>query len=1324
MNNFKKEEKRLKAFLKHKVSFDMQTLVKFLITGVVAISVTACGGGGGGSSDSAQQKPTVILDKDSTGNLITANEKYINQGNITLSNSSIGIIGTNSDIVNKGNISFGNISYLTTNDNSDISFETTVAKNTYEYLKEAGIKVGIIAEKGSALNEGNIKLEGSEVWGMLGIYSSITNNGKIEDLNSEDSVGIMNLGGDTINNGKIILNSDDGVGIYVLNSIGFTLGDNKLPIVIDSKTRAKVTNNGEITITGAKSQVGINGEGKNIDIINSETGKININNNYNNSNKHYFSAGIYIDYESDETNSTGNTTITNKGAINMVSNVTGDNDTLGNANIYNKGDKVTITNSGNISNNINLKDNSSIKTAYSFGIFTRGEETSINNTGNIDVKVIDNSVNKEDSKILVAGIVNLSEDKNTILNSGNITVTGSENESDNIFGGGIFSTIGNITNKGTISILGDNMFGIYGGKNSTITNEKDITANGSYSVGIKGDDANLVNNGNINIVSNNSSTPSNIILVPEITYETGSTIPEIVSGAQASIGIDGENSKIQNNGKITMKGDSSVGIYGYNSDIVTGENSEINLTGELLTGIYGAEDSTVLNNGVISINGSSVSLSPVQESNEKIFSLLSEGIKIERDEYVSGEVMLVNSSKGVINVSGSSIGIYAEKSKVKNEGVINLVKGEFKDNEISNIGMIIDTGEGINNGNILGGSNYSVGIYSFNNANITNDINGVINLTGESIEGMALNSGGLAINKGKIIIQGNDVNGISVNGGRGENYGIITIEGKDSVGMQADVGGTVINKEGGIINVGTGAIGMKASGEGSVAENYGTINIAADAVGGMRAWDGGTVTNYGTIVIDKNYQASEETDGMTKEQVAIFADGNSEIKNSGTIKTDGTVNIEIGGTYTVGTNADGTFGKLTADSINLSGNLLVSADIVKGSYEDSYDLDNMIEGKNIIFGEEYKSLSTSILYDIKTSKDENGNIDGELVRNNNSISNYIDNSFEKIGTLLDNYLSKENYEKLSNEDKELIDKVFDSTSSASEVKEAIEKLSGREYLNTSRQVLDIKESFKKYDDSVISTLDNYDSNFTLIGEYGNIQSKGIVVGYESKMTGFNGALKLSDTLYGTLGYGYSDINLDNGASGKIQTIHAGVYKDYSYNKTNIRLGVFGEYNFHDVSRENLFGKNSVDFNSYLVGVTGDISKKYGKAVYIQPKLALDISYLNVDDFNEGKNLRVKEQEYVSVLPKIELLVGKKMNNVELFAKSSYSYELGNLDKDMDIELLNTTVGIKNNSVDRGNLDLSIGTKLNYENISLGIELGKEFGKRDAEYVRGSLEYKF
>lgn len=172
MNNFKKEEKRLKAFLKHKVSFDMQTLVKFLITGVVAISVTACGGGGGGSSDSAQQKPTVILDKDSIGNLITANEKYINQGNITLSNSSIGIIGTNSDIVNKGNISFGNINYFRINekDYPEINFETSLAKIYYKVLQEMGVKAAIIAEKGSIVNEGIIKLkdlsgvEGLESW--------------------------------------------------------------------------------------------------------------------------------------------------------------------------------------------------------------------------------------------------------------------------------------------------------------------------------------------------------------------------------------------------------------------------------------------------------------------------------------------------------------------------------------------------------------------------------------------------------------------------------------------------------------------------------------------------------------------------------------------------------------------------------------------------------------------------------------------------------------------------------------------------------------------------------------------------------------------------------------------------------------------------------------------------------------------------------------------------------------------------------------------------------------------------------------------------------
>lgn len=1370
MNYLRNEEKKFKSYLKKKVSFDLQTLVKFLITGVVAISVTACGGGGGGGGSSSSnvqpQKPTVVQEENSLGNLTTVNEQYTNKGDITLSNSSVGIIGSNSDIVNEGDIFSGISRYFATNSYPEIKFETSLAKVYYKVLQEMGVKAGIIAEKGSVLNKGDIVLEdlngteGLESWGIIGIYSNITNDGKIiTNENSVDSVGIMNLGGDTINNGEINLVGDDSIGIYVANKLGYKFDENNGWLVTNGDGRAQVINNNIISITGGKSQIGINAEGKNIDIINSEKGIIKVVNNYMSSDSHYLSSGISRNYSNEEIMNDGNATITNKGTINISSNISGTNYIIGNAGVYTKGDQTTIVNSGDILNEITLAENNEMQEAYSFGILVDGNETTIDNSGNIEVKVIDNSEYKEKNKTLIAGIFNLSENKNIINNSGNITIIGEKYNGalkgidSNILGGGIFSTTGDITNSGTITVTGDKMFGIYSGENSTITNNKDIKLEGSYVVGIKGDNSQIINNGNILISSDNKFSSKDEILFPGIAYITGEWTPELVLGTDASIGIDGKNSKIVNNGNITMNGNKIVGIYGYDSEITTGENSEVTLTGGAITGIYGANNSNIINNGniainvtensdigstgillegngsvenkgTIDINGNKVLL-PTEENLtpeelEQLVSKISTGISIENKGAVPEENMVVNSSTGIINISGSSIGIYSKNSKITNEGTINLIKGEFTDDEIPNLGMVINGGEGINNGRIVAGNNYSQGMMTFNDGVITNGINGVINLTGDNVEGMSVDTNGTAINRGKITVEGYRADGINADSGKGENYETITVTGEDASGMRADDGGIVINQVGATINVKTGANGMVASGTGSRAENYGTINVVADAKGGMRAWDGGIAINYGVINVDKNHSLNGMHD---KEQVAIFADENSKIENYGTINTDGEVKLEFGSTYTVGTNSDGTFGKLTASDVDLNGNLVISTDMVKGSYEESYKLDNMIEGENINLGEEYKNLSKSLLYDAKTSKDKEGNLDGELVRNNNSISDFTSNHLTQVGELFDKYLSKENYEKLSQENKKLVDKIFASTSSAADLKDAIGKVSGQEYLNISRQIFDIKDSFRKYDTSVISTLDSYDYNFALIGEYGDIQSKDGVIGYDTKMTGFNGAMRLADNLYGTLGYGYSDIDYDNSAEGKIQTIHAGLYRDYSYNKSNIRVGTFGEYNFHEIDRENLDGYVNTDYNSYLVGVTGEISKKYGDTLYIQPRLALDIAYGNIENFSED-NLEIKEQDYTSVLPKAELIVGKKLNNIELFAKSSYSYELGNLDKDMDIKLLNNTVGIDNDTMDKGNLDLSIGTELNFESLSLNAELGKEFGKRDREYIKAGITYKF
>lgn len=61
MRNISNEEKNLKRYLKNHISLNLETMVKFLITGMVGFSLTACGGGGGGGGGSpSDSKPPVV----------------------------------------------------------------------------------------------------------------------------------------------------------------------------------------------------------------------------------------------------------------------------------------------------------------------------------------------------------------------------------------------------------------------------------------------------------------------------------------------------------------------------------------------------------------------------------------------------------------------------------------------------------------------------------------------------------------------------------------------------------------------------------------------------------------------------------------------------------------------------------------------------------------------------------------------------------------------------------------------------------------------------------------------------------------------------------------------------------------------------------------------------------------------------------------------------------------------------------------------------------------------------------------------------------------
>ena len=163
---------------------------------------------------------------------------------------------------------------------------------------------------------------------------------------------------------------------------------------------------------------------------------------------------------------------------------------------------------------------------------------------------------------------------------------------------------------------------------------------------------------------------------------------------------------------------------------------------------------------------------------------------------------------------------------------------------------------------------------------------------------------------------------------------------------------------------------------------------------------------------------------------------------------------------------------------------------------------------------------------------------------------------------------------------------------------------------------------------------------------------------------------------------------------------------------------FGEGKWKNL-RNSLFAFFSLKFaNVYYA-----CSKAAGDFLFKDKKYEVINNAINIAKFKYDKAKRDTIRKKYGV-KEDEILIGKQLNNIDLFTKASYSYELGNLDKNLNIEILNNTVEVKNNTMNKESINFSIGTKLNFENFSLGVELGKEFGQRDKKYVTLDIIYKF
>lgn len=780
------------------------------------------------------------------------------------------------------------------------------------------------------------------------------------------------------------------------------------------------------------------------------------------------------------------------------------------------------------------------------------------------------------------------------------------------------------------------------------------------------------------------------------------------SGTQANIDENINNSNSIDGGRVITTEENPEGNVFKGNDISTTISNE----GFAVIGVKGTSKIT-LNKGKISIldkvgGKTLVELEKIESNIDNINSLNGYSFGI----YSKGGEVKVSSTAKIELKGDSIVGIYGDNSQIINNGTIQTVGNA--NNVIGIFGNNMRGSEFIkNNGTINLSGNNAIGIKLYN-ATAAN--NKTITINSQNGIGISIVGEGSAINNEIININGKGTGIYAGYGAIGRNNVTINING-NGYGMYADNSGYIYNE--GVININSNGYGMYVK-DGGYAENTGVINLSSQAQGGMIA-DGKNsyVANYGTINVDKN-------SSLTKGEIVKAINGGKVLNSGNIIFKDKATIYSVDGLYTIGTSQDGSHGKVVAENIEIDGNVAIDSGISKGSYKDTYILEGVFEGE-VEFGDEYKVVSDSLLYDVNIVQGGNGNYDGKLVRNDKVISDFTGKDYTQTAKLFDKYFSENEYNSLNEAGKNLIDSI--NIEDENILKKNIKDLTPTLYANNSRIISEIGDSFKEQREKTILSLEEYDYNFSFIGNIMAVDSEGIIEGYDSQMTGFVGTMKLSDEKYLSLGYEYSDIDYDGDSEGNIHSIHLGVDNYKKYGALNLQYGIGGEYNFHKIDREmrSYNTKGESDFDSYGVKAYGKILKSYKSIVEIEPFISLGLGYYHVDNISEKSNvtINVAEEDYLSIKPELGFDIAKKYDTIKLYGGVAYSYELGDMDKRVaySYEGIVENNEIKDNQ-ENGLLTTKIGVNFIKNSFTFGVEGGKNFGKRDNSFISGNIGYRF
>ena len=330
-------------------------------------------------------------------------------------------------------------------------------------------------------------------------------------------------------------------------------------------------------------------------------------------------------------------------------------------------------------------------------------------------------------------------------------------------------------------------------------------------------------------------------------------------GMLATIG-----STLTNSAKIELKGISSAGMYGENSDLTNSTtSSQIIVNKEASAGMYAkmTKDSngskTSKNEGTIDIKADGDGKSAAMYSHK-----------------ASGESTLTTKNSGTIKVAQeASAGIYVknESGKDKNTSLAENT-GSIKMTGVKSVGIIAEKSKVTNSettGTIeISGAN-STGILASVSSEVINS--GTIEgKTGANLVGISVDATSTALNSGSIIMNTTHNTGIASKGGQVTNSGTITLVKNNSTGISAE-NADVINSAGAKIEV----------------KDKESVGIYAKMSGDVDK----KVTNTGTISLETNT-------GTPDKSAAIYSlvDGGTRIlttENNGTINVDQTNSVGI-----------------------------------------------------------------------------------------------------------------------------------------------------------------------------------------------------------------------------------------------------------------------------------------------------------------------------------------------------------------------------------------------------------------------------------------------